>query len=64
MIYDHPKGTTIVMKNEKNALFQKYLHQMCDNCCKFSTNVAKIFVNNFLIPKLFGIFFKVIGGNF
>ena len=54
LIYDHPKGKKIVMENEKNALFQKYFHQMYDNCCKFSTNVAKNFVNNFLTSSIFG----------
>jgi len=49
MIYNHPKGTKIIMENEKNALFQKSPHEMYDNCCKFATNVAKNFVNNFLI---------------
>ena len=53
LIYDHPKGTKPVLENEKNVLFQKSFHQMYENCCKFSTNVAKKFVNNFLISKLF-----------
>ena len=47
------KGTKGITENEKNSLFQKYFHQMYYMFCKFSTNVAKIFVNNFLIFRLF-----------
>ena len=36
---------------------------MCNNCCKFSTNIAKTFVNNFLISRLFGKICKVIDSN-
>jgi len=60
LTYDHPKGTKPVMENEKNVLFKTSLHQMYENCCKFSTNVAKNFVNYFLISKLFcKIFFRL-----
>ena len=58
LIFDHPKGTKIEMENEKNALFQKSLHQMYDNYCKFSTNVAKILSTIVWHQNSFEIFFK------
>ena len=36
---------------------------MYDNCCKFSTNVAKNFSTNFNIKTLWKFFFKIIDGN-
>ena len=42
------------MENEKNVLLQKLFPPMYKNCCKFSTNVAKYFVNNCLTSRLFG----------